>query len=80
MIALSNPFPQNSGSYAEEEAERLSETKQMDATKETVYSRHNKTGTHMNSHRQRQPAQACQSSVPNVVLELRGEVDTWAHP
>ena len=51
MISLSNPFPQNSGSYAEEEAERLSETKQMDATTETVYSRHNKTGTHMNLQR-----------------------------
>ena len=44
-------LPQGSGTYAEEEVERLLEAEVVDDSKETVSSRHNRTNAHTNAQR-----------------------------
>lgn len=45
------PLPQDSGTYAEEDVERLLETEVVDDSKETVSSRHNRTDAYTNPRR-----------------------------
>lgn len=71
-MSSSNPSAQDSGSYAEEEAERLWEPEETDDTKKTVYSRHNKNvAVHT------RPAQIQAREGPSTE---RGRVDTSPTP
>ena len=51
-MPLSNPSLQGSGSYAEEDMERVHETVGTEDAKETIHSRLNSTEAHMNSETQ----------------------------
>lgn len=53
--ALSNPYPQVSGTYVQEEIERFLKPKGEIRFKEKIVSRYIKTGMHMNSEKLWQP-------------------------
>lgn len=74
----SHPFSRGSGNTAEE-AERLQEPEGMEDGRQgpLVVPKSTMIKLHMNSQRLRK---ACHGSVPDGVLDLKGELNTWPHP
>jgi hypothetical protein len=73
LLSSSYIFPQGSGSFIEEEVERLYESEGNDATKKMVSSRYTRSEAHINSQSWWQHADDLHMSKPYRVLVLKVE-------
>lgn len=78
-LSSSNPFFQGSGIYVEEMTERLQKPNAMHNINKTVFSKNNRTDTHMNSLRLRHHAQDLQCSSQTKFHHGESKVGTKFH-
>lgn len=71
---------QGSGILEKEKEEACESHRGWRAPRISSPSRHNRVDIHVNSQRSRQRGQDLHGSVPDGILELKEELDTYPHP